>query len=108
MSQNIRITDYTGTSIRLRVGLDLGSGGVWHALDFGGLTFTRGNIRIVTMSGHWFENDMYICDSDDEWLIKIQDFNNDWTGPNNDGDGQLLQGGALSLKPGAIQWEWGV
>jgi hypothetical protein len=101
----LRIGDEKGTSFRIRLELGLNKYliGTWHALDFGAIKPHNGTTVGQDHQGHWFDQDLYICNSEGQWGIRLDHFEGFW-GDRDDGTGELLQGFCASMQPGVVSW----
>ncbi len=101
MRHTVEIADSNGKTMQLSVSMNtIGMGGSWRALDKGFIRHNSGPIDQFKGWGLTINIDLV---ADNHHGITLSAFSS-WGTVNDQGTGELLQGWAVSLEPGPLEW----
>jgi hypothetical protein len=104
----IEISDENGKSFRIEFSMGLkmfsAENGIWRSLDRGRIRFNSGKGEIEYPRTELTLGDLYLSPPQGDWGLRLNEYNNMFTGVYEQGTGYLIQPWVLDFQPYRIYW----
>ncbi len=109
MNYTVELSDVDGNACKVKLSLPIykvdtnKTNSTWRVLDEGAIKFRSGGCHAGS-NGGWATPLSLQLLTGDNWIINLSEFTDSLRLVNSSGNGEIVQAGCLSFKPGKITW----